>query len=146
MMMHVHDVAGNISVNGTSARRYGKVKLVEVPESVRKEVLKANQTKAAANPLLAKFKLEAMSHTNKLYANINCTHFCEAHKVIGEGGRRFRDKPEGLPLQLQPDDTEGHNIQEQGVNAIAYGEKLWNDRHALFALMREDNRFANLCK
>ena len=85
--------------------------MVEVPESFRKELLQANARKAARSPLLAKFKLEAMSHTKKLYANINCTHFCEAHQVIAEGGRKFRDKPEGLPLQLRDDDTEGHTIQ-----------------------------------
>ncbi len=69
---------------GTSKRRYGQVKLVQVPEEGREAGLKANKEKSRLNPLLANF--EAMSHTGPLYAALGCTHFVEAQKVILEGG------------------------------------------------------------
>ena len=63
---HVHDIAKGICTEGTSKRRYGTVRLVEVPEEAIASWLAANQKKAALNPFLADFK--AMSHTGPLYA------------------------------------------------------------------------------
>ena len=47
------------------------------------------------------------------------------------------NKPDGLRLQLRDDDEEGHMIQAKGVNAIVYTAKLWDDKPALLAIMRE---------
>ena len=38
--LHTHDIAKNISTKGTSKRRYGKVRLVVVPEKAKKSVAK----------------------------------------------------------------------------------------------------------
>ena len=84
--LHVHDVAFDICTYGTSARRYGKVSLVEVPEDVKAEWLAANHRKANMNPLLADFGL--MDKTGPLYACLRCTHFVEAQKLIKESGRQ----------------------------------------------------------
>ena len=84
--LHAQDIANNITEDGTSRRRYGKVRLVEVPEHLRAEVLAANKKKAGMNPFLADFR--AMSHTGPLYATLCCTHFVEAQKLIMEGGAK----------------------------------------------------------
>ena len=96
------------------------------------------------NPLVARF--QAISHTGPLYATLSCIHFVEAQKIITEGNRHYKDIPESLRLQLLENDTEGQLIQEQGVNAIVYGEKLWEDTAALLAIMREDNLDAEIAK
>ena len=49
-------------------------------------------------------------------------------------------------MQLLENDQEGLLIQEQGVTAIVYGEKLWEDTAALLAIMREDNLDALIAK
>ena len=129
---------------GTSKRRYGSVRLVEVPEAAKAEWLAAIRTKGAMNPLLA--QQPAISHTGPLYATLTCTHFVEAHKIIAEGHRHYRDQPEQLKLDLNHDDQEGSIIQQQGVNAIVYSEGLWNDIAAITAIMREDNLDAEIAK
>ena len=84
-----------------------------MPEDVMQRWLSDNQKKAKLNPLLADFK--AMSHTGTVYAALRCTHFVEAHKVIAEGGRTFKDQSDGLRLCLQEIDAEGKMIQEKVV-------------------------------
>ena len=84
MPMHAQDIARDISMYGTSRRRYGKVLLVEVPESVQQEWLLANEQKAKMNPMLSNF--DNMIRTGKLYATLRCTHFVEAQKLVMEGG------------------------------------------------------------
>ena len=130
MPMHSHDVANDICSKGTSKRRYGQVRLVEVPETVRKSWLSTNQKKATMNPFLANF--QAMSHSGPMYATLNCIHFVGAQQLILEGGRRFRDQPDGLRFQLKDGDVEGMLIQSQGVNAAVYTASLWDDRCRLF--------------
>ena len=142
MPFHVHDVAYDVCTEGTSKRRYGQVRLVEVPETVRNSWLSANQKKATMNPFLANF--QAMSHTGPVYATLCCSHFVEAQKLIAEGGRRYRDKPDEIRLQLRDDDEEGKLIQSQGVIATVYSETLWEDSAALLAIMREDNLDATI--
>ena len=44
------------------------------------------------------------------------------------------------------DDMEGKIIQEQGVAAIDYSAKLWDDSAARLAIMREDNLDAAVAK
>ena len=144
MPFHVHDVALDICSKGTSKRRYGQVRLVEVPETVMKSWLSAIQKKARMNPFLANF--QAMSHTGPLYATLNCTHFVGAQRLILEGGRRYKDQPDGLRFQLREDDSEGRLIQSQGVLASVYTAKLWDDSAALLAIMREDNLDAEIAK
>ena len=139
---HVHDIAYSICTEGTSARRYNVVRLVEVPESAKKMWLAGNKCKASLNPLLANFG--AMSHNGQLYATLCCTHFVEACKLILEGGRRYNDQDEGLPFRLRDDDAEGLLIQEHGVQAVVYSTKLWNDPAALLALMRENNGYSTI--
>ena len=142
MPFHVHDIANYICTKGTSRRRCGQVRLVEVPENVRESWRSANQGKATMNPLLANFG--AMSHNGQLYATLCCTHFVEACKLILEGGRRYNDQDEGLPFRLRDDDAEGLLIQEHGVQAVVYSTKLWNDPAALLALMRENNGYSTI--
>ena len=81
---HVHTIASNITEKGTSIRRYGFVRLVEVPPDVAEPWFADNKKKANMNPLLSDFS--AMSHQGPYYANLNCTHFTDAQKVIKEGG------------------------------------------------------------
>ena len=140
--LHTHDVAKNISTKGTSKRRYGKVRLVVVPEKVKQGWLKINADKAKLNPLLPEFK--AMSHSGPVYATLICTHFVSACQLILEGGRRYRDDKDGLRLMLKDDDEEGVMIQKVGVDAVVYGPELWGDRAALLGLMREDNLDAEI--
>ena len=135
--LHVHNVAYDICTKGTSVRRYGHVRLVEVPEDVRQTWLSDNQKKAKLNPLMASVK--AMSHTGTVYAALRCTHFVEAHKVISESGRTYMDQADGLRLRLKDEDQEGKMIQEKGVLAIVYVAKMWGDSAAILALLREDN-------
>ena len=143
--LHVHDIAENVCTKGTSKRRYGQVRLVEVPDDIRQTWLDANSHKAKRNPWLPEFL--AMSHNGvSVYACINCSHFVSAQQLIKEGGRRYQDKPEGQKLQLKDDDNEGKLIQRKGVDAIVYSSKLWYDPTALLALMREDNLDAEIKK
>ena len=142
--IHVHDVAKDICTNGTSSRRYGQVRLVEVPERLMEVLLSANEKKAKQNPLLADFM--AMSHTETVYAALRCTHFVEAHKVISESGRMYNDQAGCIKLRLLDDDCEGKMIQEKGVQAIVYSAELWDDSAAILGLLREDNLNAQLAK
>ena len=135
---HAHDIAEDVCTNGTSKRRCNHVKLVEVPEDKVEKWLAANKKKAERIPRLADFA--AMSHTGPYYAAVGGRHFVEAHKLIMEGTRRFRDEPEGLRFILKDDDDEGRLIQERGVLAVVYSAELNYDIPALFALMREDNK------
>ena len=128
MPIHAQEVARGICLMGTSRRRYGSVRLVEVPEAAKAEWLAAIRTKVAMNPLLA--QQPAISHTGPLYATLTCTHFVDAHKIIAEGHRHYRDQPDQLKLDLNHDDQEGSIIQQQGVIATVYSEGLWNDTAA----------------
>ena len=92
--LHSHDVCTDICTKGTSKRRYGIVRLVQVPDAARADWLATNQTKAKMNPWLPEF--QAMSHTGPVYANLNSTHFVSAQQLIKEGGRKFRDEPDGF--------------------------------------------------
>ena len=103
--MHAHDIALDISKNGTSRRRYGTVRLIEVPEKFSEGWLKENRKKAASNPLLANFA--AMSHRGPYYAALGCTHFVEGQKLCKEGGRRYLEQVNGERLALKDNDTEG---------------------------------------
>ena len=49
-------------------------------------------------------------------------------------------------MKLLPDDTEGKMIQKQGVQVIVYSEKLWHDKSAMTAIMREDNANVEVAK
>ena len=69
-----------------------------------------------------------------------------ACKVIAEGHRTYKDIVDGTPLKLLQTDAEGHMIQGQGVHALIYGAKLWGDKPALMALMREHNANADVAK
>ena len=144
MPFHAQDVAVDICMKGTSKRRYGCVRLVEVPESSTKSWLSAIQKKIKMDPFLATF--QAMSHTGPLYATLNCTHFVGAPQFILEGGRRYKDQPDGLRFQLREDDSEGRLIQSQGVLASVHIAKLWDDSAALLAIMREDNLDDDIAK
>ena len=90
--IHVHNVARDTCTNGRGNRRYGQVKLVEVPENVRTSWLSANLiADTTRNPRVANFL--AMSDTGWVYATLSCTHlatlsrthFAIAHKLIFEG-------------------------------------------------------------
>ena len=90
--IHVHNVARDTCTNGRGNRRYGQVKLVEVPEIVRTSWLSANLiADTTRNPRVANFL--AMSDTGWVYATLSCTHlatlsrthFAIAHKLIFEG-------------------------------------------------------------
>ena len=142
LQFHCHEVALYITEHGTSKRRYGQVRLVEVPEYARSQVLGENRERADLTPLLSNF--DAVCHNgyiaNKwLYCCLSCTHFVEAHKLILEGGRRFMDQSDGLRFELVNWDCEGRLIQSQGVVATVYSAKLWEDNDALLALMHESN-------
>ena len=108
--------------------------LVEVPESVKKEWLQVNERKAKMNPMLSNF--DNTIHTGRLYATLRCTHFVEAHKLVMEGGRRWKDQQGGTLFQLKENDVEGKLIQTNGVEAIVYTEKLWWDKKTQLAFMR----------
>ena len=140
MPQHTHNVALNIVEKMTSSRRYGVIYLVEVPKAVRADWLQANREKARRNSLLPPVPDELM------YANLRCTHFTQAHKLIQEGHRFYMDNPKSTPLKLHEEDTEGQMIQEKGVKAIVYSEDLWYDEAALLALLREDNANAEVTK
>ena len=60
-------------------------------------------------------------------------------KSFWRGGRHYHDDPDGLRFQLRDDDTEGRLIQEQGVEAIVYTSKLWDDLPAIRAILRVDS-------
>ena len=111
--------------------------LVEVPADIQQEWLLANEQKAKMNPMLSNF--DNMIRTGKLYATLRCTHFVEAQKLVMEGGRRWRDQPDGTLFQLKEDDVEGKLIQANGVEAIVYEERLWWDKKTQLALMRMGN-------
>ena len=51
------------------------------------------------------------------------------------------NKADCTPLVLQEWDCEGKLIQEQGVQALIYSKQLWEDVHALYAIMREGARY-----
>ena len=87
-----------------------------------------------------------MSHTDTVFATLNCTHFCSAQQVIYEGGRRFNDLPDGMALTLRADDEEGKIIQEQGPMCVVYESELLDDIRALLAIMQEDNMDAAIQK
>ena len=74
-----------------------------------------------------------------LFATLKNTHFVGAQTLIVEGGRTFHDLAGGMKFKLRADDVEGHAIQELGVTFVLYTSDLWNDKSAMFALMREDN-------
>ena len=99
MPMHAQDIALNICVNGTSKKRYNKVLLVEVPESVKKEWLEANQKKAKMNPMLSNF--ENMICTGTMYATLRCTHFVEAQKLVMEGGAAVEQPSRRYPVNSE---------------------------------------------
>ena len=142
MPLHVHTIAEDVVVSGTFKQRYDFVRLVEVPESARSQVLDENREKADLNPLLSNFDVvchNGYTANERLYCCLSCTHFVEAHKLIAEGGRRYMNRPNATPLVLQEDDLEGKWIQEQGVEALVYSEELWKDTPALVAVMHEDN-------
>ena len=96
MPFHVHDGALDICTRGTSKRRYNQVRMVEVPKHIMKKWLFDNEKKAEMNPLLASF--QAMSHTRPVYATLVRTHFVEAHTLISESGRTYRNQADGLRL------------------------------------------------
>ena len=54
----------------------------------------------------------------------------------------YLDQPDGPCLRLQAWGVEGNIIQEEGVDAILYGEDLWYDTAAMVALTAEN--YANL--
>ena len=108
--MHVHDLANEIVTKGTSLRRYGSVKLVEVPEGDQNEWLKVIKQKTSLNTLLP--TMVRFSPTGPYYANLDHTHFCAAQQLIAEGGRKLYDKPDCIRLELRDDDEEGHEIQK----------------------------------
>ena len=69
MPMHVHVVAHEIVTMGTSLRRYGSVKLVEVPEGVVENWLKLIKHKTSLNTLLP--TMVRFSPTGPYYANLD---------------------------------------------------------------------------
>ena len=142
LQLHAQDIAFDVVTHGTSKRRYQHVKLVEMPENRVKDWLALNKMKPEMNPTLADF--EAMSHTGPYYASLGRTGFVEAHKLIKDGKRMFRDNPSGVPFVLKEDDEEGRLIQELGVLAVVYTAELWNDMPALLALMREDSVYVEM--
>ena len=144
MPMHAQDLARDICKKRTSKRRYNCVRLVEVPEPAVKTWLSAIKKKIKRSSLLAKF--QAPSHAGPLYATLNCTHFVGAQRLILDGGRTYKDLPDGERFQLREDDLEGELIQSHGVIATVYSPELWDDPAALLALMREDNLDAEMTK
>ena len=129
---------------GTSSRRYGQVRLVEVPENEKQALLAGNRKKAKQNPFLADFRY--ISTAGPLYATLRCTHFVEAHKLFKEGARTYHNQPDGQKFILKEDDKEGQMIQSHGVTALVYSQDLWYDTPALLAVMRENNFDTQLAK
>ena len=86
-----------------------------------------------------------MSDTGPYFAAAKGTHFVHAHKLIAEGDRTYKnmphDGPDGRvrPVTLLQGDVEGRMIQREGVQALIYSAKLWHDKVALAAVMREGN-------
>ena len=111
--------------------------LVVVPEKELEAWRKENQLKCRQHQLLPKF-----GDAKMVYASLKRTHFVAAHALIGHGNRMYLDQQDGPCLQLHAGDVEGNIIQEEGVDAILYGEDLWYDTAAMVALMHED--YANL--
>ena len=144
MPMHVHEVAEDIVMNGTSLRRYGSVTLVEVPETKQNEWLEHIKKKTNVNTLLP--SMVRFSSTGPYYACLDHSHFCAAQQLIAEGGRKLYDKEDGVRLELRDHDEEGHAIEKMGVVATVYSKELWKDRAALLAIMREDNLNPWICK
>ena len=144
MPMHVHEVAEDIVMNGTSLRRYGRVKLVEVPETIQNEWLKQIKKKTSTNTLLP--SMARFSSTGPYYACLDHSHFCAAQQLIAEGGRRLYDAEHGMRLELKEGDEEGIAIQKMGVRVTVYSKELWNDKAALLAIMREDNLNASIAR
>ena len=142
--MHVHDVAYEIVTKGTSLRRYGSVKRVEVPEGDQNEWLRQIKHKTSLNTLLP--TMSRFSPTGPYYATLDKSHFCVAQQLIAEGGRKLHDKEDGVRLELSDWHEEGHAIQKMGVVATVYSKELWNDRAALLAIMREDKLNATIAK
>ena len=134
MPLHVHDVASDVVSNGTSRRRYDVVRLVKVPDQEKDKWLCANIQKARQNSLLAPCKPADLK-----YACLKCTRFVGAHKLSAEGNRKYKDMVDGKALKLLPTDNEGSIIQKRGVKAVIYTAKLWWDKSAAMALVREDN-------
>ena len=99
MQLHANDIARDISMFGTTKRRYGKVLLVEVPESVQQEWLLANEQKAKMNPMLSNF--ENMICTGTMYATLRCTHFVEAQKLVMEGGAAVEQPSRRYPVNSE---------------------------------------------
>ena len=102
---------------------------------------KRQPEKNKTNPLLARFNDDVMD-----LAILKCTHFVGAHKLIAEGNRSHMDIQDAKQLRLLSDDAEGKLVQKEGVLAVVYSEKLWFDKSALLALMREDNANADVAK
>ena len=109
MPMHVHVLAQNICVEGTTKRRYHAVRLVRVPEAVEEKWIAMIRKKARMNSLLP--NISAMSHTGPFFAALKCTHFVGAQQLIKEGGRRYMDQPDGILLVRRDDDHERTLIQ-----------------------------------
>ena len=144
MPMHVHEIAEEIVTKGTSLRRYGSVKLVEVPETEQNQWLKQIKGKTNVNTSLP--SMVRFSPTGPYYANLDHSHFCAAQSLIAEGGRRLYDREDGMRLELKEDDEEGIAIQKMGVRVTVYSKELWNDKAALLAIMREDNLNASIAR
>ena len=134
---HVHSIALDLCTNGTSRRRYDTVPLTVVPEKEVEAWRQEQQFKSSQHALLPKY-----GDAKMLYATLRGTHFVAAHALIGHGERMYLDQPDGPCLRLQPGDVEGNIIQEEGVDAILYGEDLWYDTAAMVALTAEN--YANL--
>ena len=106
--LHTHTIAWDICTKTTSARRYGPVYLVEVPEDVPGTWLFANKRKWRENPLLPRVDTKEM-----WLACIKNTHFVHAQKLVGEGNHRHKNMKSGIPLVLKPEDIEGPMIQNR---------------------------------
>ena len=77
--MHAHAIAHDFVTQGTCTRRCEGVALIEVPDAEVENC--GGENRGTRGPF---------------YATLSHTHFCIAHQLIAEGGRRYQDQPDGL--------------------------------------------------
>ena len=135
---HVHEVAHDISCNGTKLCRYEQVEVVEIPEHRRKDVIEFNKQKCEGCKLLPKYS------PNIKYGTLGKTHFVHAEKLFQEGGHCFYGDGGKVRIRLREGDLEGRDIMVNGPICVIYDEKLLDDYEALSSIMKDDNLNASI--
>ena len=133
---HAHEVAHDMLTNGIKEQRYHNIEVVRVPLKDLEDWRSANLAKCERDQAMPSYS------PKMIYACLTGTHLTHALKLGSTGDRTlFND---GKVLIKYEDTEEYHEIRENGVLAVVYDEKLWDDKEALHKLMLNDNLNASI--